>query len=139
MARSSTNNSCFGPSDPGRADQLLLIMPRRVIISGRRMLDDVCGHDSDQVGIVYRLPAVTFHWPTVNESARVIRVFRVLQELLHPVDRQVQIKIIHVAAVDVDLAHELRSELSPVFLEIVMEVVTVVAHVITDMAVDVAV
>src|SRR5262245_13788128 len=62
---------------------------------------------------------------TVIHLAPVKRICRALQKLLDQVDGVVQIVIVHVAAVDVYLAFELRAERFPIALENVAEIVIV--------------
>src|SRR5215468_7917852 len=50
-------------------------------------------------------------------------VGRPLQKFLDQIDRVVQIVIVHVAAVDVNLAFQLRTESLPIALEYIAEVV----------------
>src|SRR4030095_6583080 len=52
--------------------------------------------------------------------------------------REVQVVIIHVAAVDVDLSDEIPPDPRPVFLEVVPEIESVVAHVEGDLSIYLA-
>src|SRR5215813_14049253 len=67
------------------------------------------------------VPAMLSAVAVIN-LATVKRICRALQKLLDQVDRVVQIVVVHVAAVDVYLAFEFRSERLPIALEDVAEV-----------------
>src|SRR5262245_34949404 len=84
---------------------------------------------------VVPVPAVLGAVAVVHEPA-VERVLRGLQEVLHEVDRVVQVVVVHVPAVEVDLPLELPPEApAPLAAQDVAEVV-VLAPVLGDRAID---
>src|SRR5262249_4308220 len=70
---------------------------------------------------------MAFHRPAVFERSAKRRV-RSAEKIFQLVSGEVQIKVVHVAAIHVDLAHELWADGRPALFQVKAEIITVVSH-----------
>src|SRR5690349_1027376 len=102
--------------------------PRRLRLSrSRHSAASKAIHHSHQLGVRERLPAVWLHRTAVLEGEVRFRVVELRRLLLHQIDAEIEIVVVHVADVDVHLAGERRSDARPVLAEIPREIVAMVA------------
>src|SRR5262245_22156835 len=123
-----------GPrAPPGFMRRRQLILPTADIRPGRsglfdafeyfRQVHNVVPQPRKMIGkVMIAVPAVLGAVAVIH-FAGVKRSGCALQKLLDQVDRVVQIVVIHIAAVDVNLAFELRTERLPITFEDVAEVI----------------
>jgi hypothetical protein len=90
----------------------------------------------DGIGLsVVSVPAV-FSPVTVVHFTAVIRICRAFQEFLCQVNRIVQVIVVHISAIDVNLAQELRSKSLPIPFQDVAEIIIfppVLSHLVVDL------
>jgi hypothetical protein len=99
--------------------------------------DSVC-HHLNKFCVCHRSPPVPFHWAPIHKFSVVIRIHVCLQEIFRKVYDSGQIEVVHIRAIDWQLACELRSDSRPIGLLVVPQIISVVARVVRDGMIDMA-
>src|SRR5947199_10321923 len=103
------------------------VPPRLGILSRRSLSGDVFGHRLDEFGEAHGHPPVSLHGAAVLERPGIVGVLGVLEKILEEINGQVEVVVVHVAAIEVQLAYEVGADPGPVGLDVVAQVIAVVA------------
>src|SRR5262245_48387462 len=72
---------------------------------------------------------MAFEWATIFERCVARRIGCFLRETFKQIDRQVEIKVVHLPGDEMQLASQLRPQCLPILLGIRARVITVLAHI----------
>jgi len=106
-----------------------LISPYRRIVLRGSVFPGVLGHELDQVGDGDGDSTMAFHGAPPFEISVIGRIRCLLQERLEHVKGRVEVEVVHVAAIEMQLAHEPWTEFLPLGFNVVAQIIAVVPHV----------
>jgi hypothetical protein len=140
MAKRSTQTRCSGRSFAAPVAQPIRNSPAGITIISGSKFTDIYSSDCyfiaafafavllmraaiirTNLGIRERLPAVRLHRSPYSNTASAFGIVGGFQEVFEVIHRQVQVVVVHVSAINMNLAHQVMADLRPVLFEVVAQ------------------